>query len=331
MSKKRQKHYAIFSISILIIGLTTIVYMANGFLNPKNKLEPSYLGNFGDFIGGFLGTFLTIIATIYVYKTYHSQKKELKSQKKELQLQKQLIAQQQFESTFFNMLNVHRELKKDFKINSKDTIFDDLELLNIYIVGVKTFEKISEEYRKIYNELESLISLQMRISSEILGNPTILSDLTEDFSNPRPLMLADRIDSVWSENNNTVETHKAKILFTYNLLYINYQNILSHYCRNVYHILKFIRKTEAEDIYIKGDKTLHYKQYANILQSQLNINEHFILFYNFIYFSENDEENDIYFPMNLVNHYNFLENIGINNLILSNHKKQYTFTIKGDK
>ncbi len=59
-------------------------------------------------------------------------------------------------------------------------------------------------------------------------------------------------------------------------------------------------------------------------------NEYFILLYNFISFFDNDEENDIFFPMNIVNHYAFLENIGIDNLILNNHKKQYTFLIKGD-
>lgn len=335
MSKKKQKHYAIFSISVLTIGLTIIVFMANGFLNPNYKLDPSYLGTFGDFIGGFLGTILTIIATVYIYKTYHSQKKELKSQKKELTLQRQLIAQQQFETTFFNMLNVHRELKKGLKLNYLDffDLSNELTYSDIY-EGVNVFEKIASDYKDIYKNLETLHYNRSRISNRVVNNklldPQFLWNLSQDESNPRPVMLAYEIDSDWNENNNKIETHKEKILFTFDLLYMNYQNTLSHYCRNVYHILKFIRKTEEEDIYTKIDKTTFYKQYANILQSQLNVNEHFILFYNFIWHYDNDQESNIYFPMNIVNHYRFLENVGVNNLILNNHKKQYTFPIKGD-
>lgn len=127
MSRKKQKHYAVFSISVLIIGLTIMVFMANGFLNPNYKLEPSHLGAFGDFIGGFLGTILTIIATVYIYKTYHSQKKELI-------LQKQLGAQQLSDTSFFKMLNVHRELKNGLKykniliIVNKNQQFYDFEI-----------------------------------------------------------------------------------------------------------------------------------------------------------------------------------------------------------
>lgn len=333
-----KKHFAIMiiiSLSILVIGLTIYTYWKNDFLNPNYFLGTDKLGDFGSFIGGFLGTLITLLATVYVYKTYRSQKKELKKQKKQLKLQSQLIAQQQFESTFFNMLNVHRELKNGLKLNSLDFFYrpNEINFGDIY-KGVDVFEKISQEYKEIYNNLENLHYNQQDLSNRVneykLQDPQFLYNLSEDEFNPRPIMLADRIDNSWDENNNQVETHKAKIVFTFELLYMNYQNILSHYCRNVYHILKFIRKTEEEDIYTKNDKTIHYKQYANILQSQLNVNEHFILFYNFIWHNENDQKNNIYFPMNIVNHYQFLENIGVNNLIQSNHKKQYTFPIKGD-
>ena len=111
-------------ISFIIIGITFISYNLSKLINFKyfvNSNEYIFhtdkLGHFGDFIGGFLGTLLTGIATYFVYKTYISQKDELEKQKEELILNRQLIAQQQFESTFFNMLNVHRELKKEFKIN----------------------------------------------------------------------------------------------------------------------------------------------------------------------------------------------------------------------
>lgn len=68
-------------------------------------------GILGDYVGGILGTILTAITLIFVYLTYSSQKIEL-------ELQRKLISQQQFESTFFNMLNVHRDLKNSFSIDN---------------------------------------------------------------------------------------------------------------------------------------------------------------------------------------------------------------------
>ncbi len=46
----------------------------------------------------------------------------------------------------------------------------------------------------------------------------------------------------------------------------------------------------------------------NILQSQLNNDEQFLLFYNFIAFDDNDKKE--FSTINLCNHYQFLENLG---------------------
>lgn len=60
---------------------------------------------------------------------------------------------------------------------------------------------------------------------------------------------------------------KKRLEFIYDKIFSRYQNQISHYCRNVYHILKFIRENE------KINKNLNYKKYSDILQSQLNIDE----------------------------------------------------------
>ena len=118
-----KKHFTIItfiSISILIIGLTIFAYWKNDFLNTNYFLQTDKLGHFGDFIGGFLGTLLTLIATIYIYQTFNAQKKsieiqeeqlinqkkELQSQKQELILQRQLITQQQ------EFLHIRNKIKK---------------------------------------------------------------------------------------------------------------------------------------------------------------------------------------------------------------------------
>ncbi len=169
MKKDNRKIFEelLFGIPLSIILISFLIILFKGQLN-FGTVNFENLGGYGSFIGGIVGTFLTIIATYYVYKTYHSQKKELKSQKKELILQKQLIAQQQFESTFFNMLNVHRELKNNLKLNYLDFFYSPSEMdINDVYTGVEVFEKISNDYIEIYNQPEALHYNRQNISNRV--------------------------------------------------------------------------------------------------------------------------------------------------------------------
>lgn len=74
-------------------------------INVSANKELSY-GELGDFIGGvfggFIGTIIAGIACYFVYKTYISQKEEL-------EFTRQIVVKQQFETTFFNLIHIHKE------------------------------------------------------------------------------------------------------------------------------------------------------------------------------------------------------------------------------
>ncbi|CAN1557909.1 Putative phage abortive infection protein [Flavobacteriaceae bacterium] len=284
----------ISSISVVIVGLTWYAYWKIDFLNLTCFLETYKLGDFGDFIGGFLGTILTGIATFLVYRTYVTQKKELKVQRK-------LIAQQQFENTFFNMLNVHRELKKNLSYK-EISISDDLIQNGKLYDGLSTINYINTMYTKNYKDLKH----RNHSLPGTLQNSKLI-----------------QLEKDLSKYNEINEENILIVCFTD--LFKNHQNQISHYCRNVYHILKYIRENEKNKTLGKDQKK--YKNYASIFQSQLNVDEQFLLFYNFIHF--NEKRKGIYSTINLVNHYTFLENIGIDNLLFKKHEEFYDFVIEG--
>lgn len=92
----------------LVVGITTIVtvvsiYFFKGYIN-QGEIDSGLFGTFGDFIGGFVGTIFTIAATLLILLTYQSQKVELQATNKIATLQSQTQKQQNFESTFFNLL-----------------------------------------------------------------------------------------------------------------------------------------------------------------------------------------------------------------------------------
>lgn len=109
------------------------------YVNSKTTECHEIYGNFGSFVGGVFGTIIGFVTLFFVYITYTSQRKELK-------IQKELISQQQFESTFFNMLNVHRELKNSL-IYSTDDI-DDTKLKGIETINT-SIKKIKTYYERI--------------------------------------------------------------------------------------------------------------------------------------------------------------------------------------
>lgn len=315
----------IFILSLLIIVLTFLSYILNDSfgIGQKYELNTDKLGHFGDFVGGFLGTILTIIATIYIYQTFNAQKKSIQiqetqliNQKEELESQRQLIAQQQFESTFFNMLNVHNELKKEL-ISTK------FILENAYVSGSEYF--VNKEKVKGIEAIEEVNNHFISYYYKITNRKNFIYDILPDNKfKVRDFKLESDLKEF--EKIKLKDSEIAVINFIYGKIFDKFQDEISHYCRNVYTILKFIRKNE-EDL---GKNTkMIFRDYADIFQSQLNINEQFLLFYNFIYF--NDEEKGIYSTINLVNHYKFLENLGHKNLFdnnLHNNNKFYNFEIK---
>lgn len=324
-----KKHFTIIIIiilSLLVIGLTIYAYWKNNFLNPNYFLGTDKLGDFGSFIGGFLGTLITLLATVYVYKTYISQKKELKKQKKQLKLQSQLIAQQQFESTFFNMLNVHRELKNNLELKS-----------NIKICNVATYIEVPENRpialaigSEVTNEIETFykgvkVFDFIRLDFEVLFKSFKNINTTQGSQTFSQKIINEAIKKILIEKRDVASSNEEIeiIRLVYKITFTIYKNVIGHYCRNVYHILKFIRESEYQSI------SISYRKYADKFQSQLNMDEQFILFYNFILFDDKDK--GIYSNINLVNHYRFLENLGNDNLLdneLHNNEKIYNFDIK---
>lgn len=84
--------------------------------NAKTTECHEIYGYFGSYFGVIIGTIISAVTLFFVFLTYNSQRKDTKSQR-------QLITQQQFESTFFNMLNIHIDIKKNLKMDFNEVNF----------------------------------------------------------------------------------------------------------------------------------------------------------------------------------------------------------------
>ncbi len=291
--------------SIVIILLTLIAYAINNYINLFFQLDTEKLGHFGDFIGGFVGVMLTFLATVLIYFTY-------KSQKEELQLNRDLFSKQQFENTFFNMLKVHQDLKHNISCDlrrSKLAIkmgakYENRFYYNKALVGKEFFIGLNKLIKDLW-KFECGDNFQSRIIGDI-DKKHKKYKYKYDSQSSNPL-------------NKEVHEHLKDINFKYEIFWDYFKNYLGDYFRNIYHILKYISDEKIKEINNLSDNGTKveaiedkYKNYADILQSQMSFSELFLIFYNALSFPN---------MKSLINEFNFIENLYIDNLLHPKHAK----------
>lgn len=107
------------AIALLIIGILSLFIpydRINGVKIGTFTINIDRYNNLGDFIGGVTTPFLSIAAFILLYMTYKSQKKELEESQEILRNQNEVMTKQQFETTFFNMINLHNQIVNQISI-----------------------------------------------------------------------------------------------------------------------------------------------------------------------------------------------------------------------
>ncbi len=106
-----------------LIGLGTfavLIALANFFvflwLNSSEKIAE--LGQSGDFFGGWTNPILTLMTFIGVLFTIQLQHEELALTRSEIKRQGDALEKQNFESTFFQMLNLHNSIVSSVRFYS---------------------------------------------------------------------------------------------------------------------------------------------------------------------------------------------------------------------
>ncbi|MFK4423958.1 putative phage abortive infection protein [Bacillus sp. RC51] len=329
------------------------------------------LGAVGDFIGGTTVTFLTGASVFLLIATNIMQRKELqmsrksidemvkqteasveqmkasvqqaKEAKKETQVTNETMKKQQFETTFFNMINLHHNILKELKYNSKigreaiAEFYAELKGINMFdIYSEHKFAILEEGNIEEINELTKrfLIAEELDeyknefIEKHCSPRWDFEGEYTYDFKkfNDFQAVLDGGNDEEWHEieakvigdfEKNTKNNRKSCIevlqsnklqwyskkeqeiqikhkyiakfeneyydetlislkCSAYERLYKEHENIIGHYYRNLYRIVKLIQNNTFDN---ESEK----RMYRGILRAQLSSFELLMLFYNISY------------------------------------------------
>lgn len=148
--------------SFIVFVAALIIFICCGSWTYSTVLDEAKVGTFGDFIGGVVGTLLAFVASVLYYVALKEQRAELSQNKESVKLQTEALQQQikefeaqkielelsrevyskqceimleeertmhiqQFDSHFFGMLGMYRDIKRELDKNlQSDSFFDDI-------------------------------------------------------------------------------------------------------------------------------------------------------------------------------------------------------------
>lgn len=116
-NKTGLKKRIFFSVLLIIAGMGIIAWFLirllkfEGHLNVNHNINLPDAGQIGDFIGGLSGTLFTLVGVVLLFETLALQREELGESRK-------VFEKQQFDNTFFNLLNLYQEVVKTLHIDS---------------------------------------------------------------------------------------------------------------------------------------------------------------------------------------------------------------------
>lgn len=328
--EKRSRIYLIIGALVLILILWfTSWYYIDSILLPSNGNEVPFSdrGAFGDKFG-FINSLFSGLALTGIIISIFFQQKELSLQRNELIETRQEFKEQNFQTTFFNLLKTQRQLAEDISISIQFLKYynsDD----KIQIEGRKFFNRSKFELKRILKALDFEDYSKFEFLNEI--EQYELDMLSEwernDMFKSRKTYYTNSYYNIskekWNEIKEKDDLEKAKE--AYIIFFKKYNYVVGHYFRHLYHILNFLEENRNEkrlDKKLENDKMIveeEFQQFANFVQAQLSTPELFLLFYNALAFPK---------LQRLLIEFNILENLPKEELISSEHNNIKNINLK---
>lgn len=232
----------IFVICLTISGfITSIIFLHNPELLP-------YFGEFNNFENAFapVNTFFSALAVAFTLLSLHQQSK--------------LTTDQQIESNFFKLLEIHTENKKNIKLENTQNQNHPFEHCYHFL-----------------NELNSVI-LKCEDMSQTKDEEGVRQAL-DDFCNSKQFQSVKAIKAWLPEAMH--KKQKDKFIVFYAILIEIYSKSFSRYYHHLYRTIKYIDQHAPEQ---------RKKEYYGLLRAQLSHYEHIFLYYHCLTYSKDENK-----------------------------------------
>lgn len=307
----------------LVFAVVLGLWLGSWYLIDNNVVSetPSTVSNqvargvFGDKFGAinalFSGcAFVGIIFTLLLQrKQLIAQGQEIAKTREEMEKQNEVLKQQRFENTLFQLLTLHTDIVDKLSIasHSKREAFSYfIALMKEYCLDFSAFQILNKVPRDSTHSLLNVV------------DPDQLSKILEKHLETSEIGV---LVSVISKSNQAVSKyldgdenlHQEYINNSYLKAHDKSSELLSHYFRNLYNIFKFIDESEL----ISDDQK---SEYARIVRAQLSDCELVAIFYNSL-IRPNGYKMEFGFPKmtRLIKKYDITQNINGNSIFHRKH------------
>lgn len=244
--------YYWFEIAIFLIGTACILstFFADSYRG--NKLDPTLAGQFGDFIGGFIGTFFALISTVLLFATLRNQRNS--------------SALQNFETKYFELIKMHRDNVAELEVQG-------LKGRKIFVALVREFRealKIIKEINTINNSpLNQKQLIHISYYCLLLGTgPNSTRMLITALSNFDQRLISEIVKALDNPFTKS-ETQKQRKL-TY-VPFEGHQSRLGHYYRHLYQAISYVNQQKLN---------INKLEYVKTIRAQLTTHEQALLLLN---------------------------------------------------
>lgn len=306
--------------TLRIIGLVALVIILwiLSWVFIDLTYEETIRGGFGDKFG-FVNSLFSGLALAGIIYSIYLQQTELSLQRKELKETKEEFKDQNFQTTFFNLLRTQSQLADDISATIGTLkSFDKEEYQEIN--GRKFFNKSKHQLKRIDKALNrERYTYYSRWSEEdhydhAPANDWEAEDLTRSMRESFSIKFYKIDKETWESSKDQSPMERAERLYA--IFFNRYYFVIGHYYRHFYHILLFLENTEKEKISKAIDEKeklsikKEFSQFAEFVQAQMSTPELFLLYYNALSFPK---------LQRLLIKYNTLENLPIEDLISPEH------------
>lgn len=267
----------------LIILLLLVDYLGHNVVVPFTGTK-EYLGTFGDFFGGVLNPVLTFFTFIALAITLVLQRIQLREAKEQAAEAGQLSRLQTFETTFFNLLNLHATTVEHLAFNPNDVFVaieeeEDDERRERRSANKQTDpnERQGSPRQKPVSILASLAALKEQRREKEARRSKGADQIVRPRAEGRAVFSA-VLHTMQELKSDEAKDYKSPE-DVYKTIQTRNNYVLGHYFRNLYQILAFIDKHFPQPG-ASTKETNTPKRYSNILRAQLSANELTLLYYN---------------------------------------------------
>ncbi len=207
-------------VGLIGFGAMNLIFFSKAF-NGNGGIEREAAGHLGDFVGGYVGTFFSLIGVVFLLRTLNSQKNS--------------ATRQSFENKYYEMLKLHRDNVSEIQIGGA--------------IGRRAFVMMIREYRCILEVIEEVLTLEA-LHIDKLQKQTIAyyvlffgvgpnsSRMLEAALSQYPRGFVKRLESCLN-NELKKQTVKSVRKFSYTP-FEGHQSRLGHYYRHLFQLIKFV-------------------------------------------------------------------------------------------